>query len=63
MLELQTKFMHRPKQNDEFASICTRCFTTVGSGRNETELDAIEKNHVCDRNVLDRLGISAGRGA
>jgi hypothetical protein len=63
MLDLQTKFMHRPKQNDEFASICTRCLTTVGSGRNQADLDMIEKTHVCDRNVLTRLGISAGREA
>jgi hypothetical protein len=63
MLELQSKFMHRPKQNDEFASICTRCFTSVGSGRNEADLDAIEKKHVCDKNVLCRLGLSAGQRA
>lgn len=63
MLELQSKFMHRPKQNDEFASICTRCFTSVGSSSNEADLDDVEKKHVCDKKVLNRLSITAGSWA
>ena len=63
MLNAQNKFMHRPIQNDEFASICTRCFATVGWGRGEEDLAQFETKHVCDKNVLYRLGIGSDRAS
>ena len=59
MFETQRKFMRRPPQNEECSSICTRCFATVASCRHEKDLDELEKKHVCDKDVLSRLGIAA----
>ena len=59
MFDQLSKFMHRPKDNDEFASICTRCFATVGSARSERDLAEFEKRHLCNKDVLFRLGIPA----
>jgi hypothetical protein len=50
----QFAFSHRPRRDGACDSICTRCFATVARSHNEADLDAEEKRHVCDQNVLMR---------
>ena len=41
-------FFHRRSKDGAIDSICTRCYVTVGTARNESELPEIEHNHTCD---------------
>ena len=59
MFDPHNSFMRRTTENEESASICTRCFATVGRGRSEKHLEECEKKHVCDKDVLHRLGVAA----
>ena len=40
-------FFHRRNKDGVIDSICTRCYVTVGTPRNEA-LPEIEDNHTCD---------------
>jgi len=44
----QLKFAHRFIPDGTVDSICPRCFVTVGSASNETDLVPKEEHHVCD---------------
>ncbi len=40
-------YVHRPNKDGSYDSICTRCFATVASARNEAELTMLESTHTC----------------
>jgi len=40
-------YVHRPNKDGSYDSICTRCYATVASVRNEAELIMHEGNHTC----------------
>jgi hypothetical protein len=40
-------YVHRPNRDGSYDSICTRCYATVASARNETELSMHETTHIC----------------
>jgi hypothetical protein len=50
--ESLSQFMHRPITEDCYTSICVRCFGTAGSGHEGPELEQVEQNHVCRKEVL-----------
>ena len=41
-------FSHRRNKDGTIDSICTRCYVTVGTALNESELPKIEHSHTCD---------------
>jgi hypothetical protein len=40
-------YVHRSNRDGSYDSICTGCFATVASARNEAELSMRECTHVC----------------
>ena len=48
-------FPHRHNSDGTYYSICTACFVTVASVREEELLRAHELAHVCDPVNLDRI--------
>jgi hypothetical protein len=50
----QFAFSHRPQRNGAYDSICARCFATVARSHNEADLEAEEKQHICDQKALLR---------
>jgi hypothetical protein len=54
-------YPHRHNRDGSFDSICVRCFATIATADDITELHAYEKNHVCagtavaQRNEVNRL--------
>lgn len=52
MYETLSQFVHRPIEDECYASICIRCFGTAASGREGPELEQAEKEHVCRKEVL-----------
>jgi hypothetical protein len=51
----EPSFPHRHNANGTYDSICTRCFVTVATVRNEAELAGRESAHICDPVDLCRL--------
>ena len=49
-----TKFARRLKI-DGLDSICPHCFVTIGSAPTEDELEHIEREHVCNPALLERV--------
>ena len=45
---LRPHFAHRQNEDCSFDSICTRCFATIASAENESELTSNESIHRCD---------------
>jgi hypothetical protein len=45
-------FCHRRNNDGTIDSICTRCYVTVGTALNESELPKIEPSHTCDPDWL-----------
>jgi len=43
------RYPHRENKDGSYDSICTACFATIASVRNETELARHERAHVCDQ--------------
>jgi hypothetical protein len=41
-------FPHRGNKDGTIDSICPRCYMTVGTALNESELGEIEHSHICD---------------
>lgn len=39
---------HRTNPDGTFDSICPICFNTVGTSKKESDLEALEAQHVCD---------------
>ena len=48
MAYTQHPLPHRRNQNESYDSICGQCFATVIASKDETDLAAFEKVHVCD---------------
>jgi hypothetical protein len=42
------RYAHRPNKGGSFDSICTACFATVASVRDEADLTRYERVHVCN---------------
>jgi hypothetical protein len=61
MFDKLSQYVHLPTHDEFFDSICTACATTVGHHMTEAELEATEKNHVCDRKTMDRWSRSRER--
>jgi hypothetical protein len=53
-IQVTVKFARRLKK-DGLDSICPRCFITVGSAQNEDGLEPLEREHVCDPILLERV--------
>lgn len=51
----QPSFVHRNNGDGTLDSICTCCFTTVGTERCESNLETSEKQHVCDDCTVDTI--------
>lgn len=47
-------FVHRFADNG-VDSICPRCFITVATTESEVELEAFEREHVCDPLLVNRF--------
>ena len=41
-------FSHRRNNDGTIDSICTRCYLTAGTARDESQLPEIEHSHTCD---------------
>lgn len=48
-----SKFVHRPNHDGTFDSICPRCFVTIATRFDETDLESNERDHECDPKLLD----------
>ena len=48
------RFSHRSNKDGTIDSICARCYLTVGTARNESELPKIEHSHTCNPDWLFR---------
>jgi hypothetical protein len=55
---LELGFPHRHNANGTHDSICTKCFVTVATAKNEPELEGHESAHVC--NPVDVSRFSRG---
>jgi|HubBroStandDraft_6_1064221.scaffolds.fasta_scaffold208022_2 hypothetical protein len=51
----QVKFPHRHNSDGSYDSICTACFVTIASVRDEELLCAHEAAHICDPVNLYRI--------
>jgi len=47
-------FSHRRNKDGTIVSICARCYLTVGTAWNESELPKIEHSHTCNPDWLFR---------
>jgi hypothetical protein len=45
---LRANFPHRHNKDENFDSICTRCYATVATVGEEWELSSYESKHICD---------------
>jgi hypothetical protein len=52
---LEPIFPHRHNSDGSYDSICTRCFATVATAQNESELAFHESAHVCEPVTLYRF--------
>ena len=50
-----SEFTLRPRSDGTFDAICTKCFLTAGTIRQESDLEAIKRTHECHRSVLSSL--------
>ena len=48
LAQLNSHFPHRHNRDGSHDSICTKCFLTIASVREESELVQFEIDHVCD---------------
>ena len=53
-------FSHRRNQDGTIDSIGARCYLTVGTARNESELPKIEHSHACNTDWLFRWRAGCG---
>ena len=49
------RFAHRLSKKAGLDSVCPRCFVTVAWSQSEPDLGRFEKEHVCDRSLLERV--------
>jgi len=50
-------FTRRKNEDGAYDSICRVCYATAGSGTTEEELQAAEREHACNIEVLYRRGL------
>ena len=48
-------FAHRNNPDGTCDTICSRCFQTIATVRDEAELPRIESQHVCDPTSLGKI--------
>ena len=48
-------YPHRQNRDGSIDSICPRCFATIASAKNVTELHTCEKQHTCDEAFMPGL--------
>lgn len=48
----QRRYVHRPRKDGTFDSICLQCMGTAVYSKPETELKECEDRHVCDPVML-----------
>jgi hypothetical protein len=58
---IQKQFPHRRNRDGSFDSICPRCFHTVATRKEESELAKDEHRHICDDWNLDQDRIAEAR--
>ncbi len=63
MVSPQEQFVHRANRDGTTDSVCKLCFATVCTSTWESELTRVEREHVCDPDVLARWKKVAGREA
>jgi hypothetical protein len=56
---LKPGFSHRHDANGSHDSVCTRCYVTVATAQNESELASHESAHICDEWDLYRFSQGA----
>jgi len=49
-------FAHRNNLDGTCDTICSRCFQTIATVRDEAEFPKIEGQHICDPHILERFG-------
>ena len=58
VVEQVTQYAHRTNFNGSFDSICKFCFRTIGSSRNEADLNEPERFHACmDSDLMKSRGL------
>lgn len=48
------QFIHRLNKDGTIDSICRDCFITIATARSQSELEREERQHVCQRYLLER---------
>jgi hypothetical protein len=43
-----TTFPHRTNWDRTVDSVCPRCYVTIGTAHQETDLEQMEADHICD---------------
>ena len=56
MTSEKKKFAHRENLDGTFDSICTYCFQTIASAKEESKLQLAEQKHVCEPHLIRRFG-------
>ena len=54
-------FARRNNLDGTADSICPRCFQTIATVNDEAEFSRLEREHVCDPHVLERLQRGIGK--
>lgn len=50
-----TKFMHRTNPDGVFVSFCRDCLVNVAMCEHEADLEAAEREHTCDPEMLEHF--------
>lgn len=59
---MQTKFLHRVNADGTINSICHQCFRTIANVRDQTGLEQLEREHICDpKDIMHWHGDPHGR--
>jgi hypothetical protein len=56
-------FPHRTNHDGTVNSICLQCFQTIASHKSESEVEEIEKTHVCRSSLLSQRGVPSSLGS
>ena len=48
-------FSHRRNDDGTIDSVCRTCFLTVATTNVERDLDAFEREHICDKGMLRHI--------
>ncbi|WP_158748241.1 hypothetical protein [Acidobacterium sp. S8] len=53
-MKTEKGFAHRANKDGSFDSICLKCYATVGTAYDESDLDAMEAVHHCTEWLMGR---------